>query len=197
MTNIKKIAIAGTGGIGSHFISLLFDFGVNRNQFDFVGTQIDAYDADDISSSNLLHQNYTTDDLGKLKVEVMADRYAITPVKRFMTAEDFPNYDLVICCVDAMEFRKSLYEYGWKNKDFLWIDGRCTSHNGFVLNSKLPKKELEEFITDSKERGGCLLQFEKDKQTAHALPIVVAATMLQVFLNTLRGEPSFQQGFTI
>lgn len=186
---IKKIAIAGAGGIGSHLTALLFDFGANRNQYPFTDYQIDVYDDDTIDVSNLLHQNYSENDVGNSKVNSLAERYLITPIQRFMTIEDFDKYDLIFCGVDSMVFRKQLYEWSWANpaKAF-WIDGRCTSRQGCVFNKSVEKAKLEKMLSDSQERTGCLLKFEKEEQKAHALPVIVAGMMLQTFLNYLRGD---------
>lgn len=190
LQKIKNIALAGAGGIGSHLTSMLFDFGVNRNQYPFTDYNIEVYDDDTVDFSNLLHQNYSDNDVGNAKVGSLADRYLITPVQRFMTPADFPKYDLIFCGVDSMVFRKQLYEWSWANptsKTF-WIDGRCTSRQGCVFNKSVERAKLEQMLSDSQERTGCLLQFEKTEHTAHALPIIVAGMMLQTFLNYLRGD---------
>lgn len=188
MSNLK-IAIAGAGGIGSHLTAMLFDFGVNRNQFPFIDYQIDVYDDDTIEHSNLIHQNFTESDIGNSKVASLAERYAITPIQRFMTKNDFQYYDIVFSAVDSMTFRKDLYEWSWQNPQVstFWIDGRCESRQGAVFNKTNSKSQLEKVINESQERKGCLLPFEKANQTAHALPIIVAGFMLQTFLNHIRG----------
>ncbi len=188
--DIKKIAIAGAGGIGSHLTERLFDFGVNRNQFAFTDMEFTLFDDDNIEVKNLLHQNFQEQDLGKQKVDVMATKFAVTPQNRFMTKKDFENFDLIFSCVDSMVFRAELYKWSWKNPEqALWIDGRCESRQGIILNSAIAQKTLEKFLNDSQERKGCLLKYEKDNNIAHTLPVIVANSMVQVFLNVLRGDP--------
>jgi hypothetical protein len=190
LLKIKTIAIAGAGGIGSHLTSMLFDFGVNRNQFPFTDYEIDVYDDDTVDVSNLLHQNFSESDVGNSKVASLAERYLITPKQQLMTSEHFSKYDLIFSGVDSMVFRKQLYEWSWANPNSktFWIDGRCTSRQGACFNKSVARETLERMLNDSQERTGCLLPGEKKDQTAHALPIVVAGTMLQVFLNYLRGD---------
>lgn len=185
---IKNIAVAGAGGIGSHLVSQLFDFGANRNQFPFTDYDIDVYDDDVVDFKNLLHQNFVDSDLHTLKVQSLAQRYAINPVNRFMINDDFRKYDLIFCGVDDMVFRKQLYEWSWEkdNKTF-WIDGRCESRQGCVFNKRNTKSKLEKMLSDSKERTGCLLKYEKENNIAHLTPIIVAAMMVQTFLNYIRG----------
>lgn len=189
-TKIKKIGIAGAGGIGSHLAGMLYDFGVNRNQFDFTGYEIDIYDDDVVDYKNLLHQNFGEADLHTMKADSIANRFAITPQKRFMTVQDFPKYDLIFSCVDSMVFRKSLYEWSWANpKGAFWIDGRCESRQGAIFNKSISRKTLEQMLNDSQERTGCLLKYEKENNISHTLPIIVAGMMMQTFLNFLRGDP--------
>ena len=188
-----KVGIAGAGGIGSHLASMLFDYGANRNQFPFTDYQIDIFDDDTVDFKNLLHQNYKEEDIGNLKVNSLADRYALNAVPRYMTTEDFSKYDVIFCGVDSMTFRKALYEWSWANptsKTF-WIDGRCTSRQGAIFNKTTPRADLEKMLNDSTERGGCLLAYEKEQNIAHALPVIVAGMMIQTFLNYLRGNKPF------
>lgn len=187
---IKNIGIAGAGGIGSHLAGMLYDFGVNRNQFDFTDMTIDIYDDDVVDYKNLLHQNFGESDLHVMKADSIADRFALTPQKRFMTVADFPKYDLIFSCVDSMVFRKSLYEWSWANPSkAFWIDGRCESRQGGLFNKNIPRSKLEQMLSDSQERTGCLLKYEKENDISHSLPIIVAGMMLQTFLNYLRDDP--------
>jgi molybdopterin/thiamine biosynthesis adenylyltransferase len=195
----KKIAIAGAGGIGSNLLSILFDYGFNRKQFNYYDCTVDIYDDDTVDLKNLLHQNFKIDDVGKYKVEVMEDKYVVNGHKRRLTKEDFPNYDLIFSCVDSMPFRKDLYEYSWnegKGKLF-WIDGRCTSRQGALLNSDIPEHTLKPLINESAEEGGCLLEYEKEQNISHVLPTIVAGMMVQTFLNKLRGEPTYRHIFMV
>jgi len=197
--SINKIAIAGAGGIGSNLLAILFDYGFNRKQFDYSQLEIDIYDDDTVDVKNLLHQNFKLDDIGKHKVAVLEDKYVVNGIKKRMTVKDFKNYDLLFSCVDSMTFRKALYEYGWaKNDDKLfWIDGRCTSRQGAMFTSDMSKQSLEPYINDSQEEGGCLLAFEKEENISHTLPTVVAAMMVQAFLNKLRHQKTSKMIFMV
>jgi molybdopterin/thiamine biosynthesis adenylyltransferase len=197
--SINKIAIAGAGGIGSNLLAVLFDYGFNRKQFNYSEIEVDMYDDDTVDVKNLLHQNFKLDDIGKHKVSVMEDKYVVNGLKRRMTEKDFKNYDLIFSCVDSMTFRKSLYEYGWtKGGDKLfWIDGRCTSRQGALFTSDMPRAALEPYINESQEEGGCLLAYEKEENISHTLPTVVAAMMVQAFLNKLRGQKTSKMIFMV
>jgi molybdopterin/thiamine biosynthesis adenylyltransferase len=186
---IKKIAVAGAGGIGSHLVGMLFDFGVNREQFPFTDYTIDVFDDDVVDTKNLLHQNFKDEDLNTMKVESLANRFAITPKAKLMVAVDFPNYDLIFCGVDSMTFRQDLYKWSWENPNkAFWIDGRCESRMIAVFNKSIPRTKLEQMLNDSKERTGCLKKFEKENNVSHVMPIIAAGVMMQTFLNYMRGE---------
>lgn len=197
--NVNKIAIAGAGGIGSNLLAILFDYGYHRKQFDYTKMDVDIYDDDTVDLKNLLHQRFTIDDIGKHKVEVLEDKFAANGVKRRLTVEDFKSYDVIFSCVDSMPFRKSLYEYGWNltDKRLFWVDGRCTSRQAALFNSDVPRKDLESYISDSTVEGGCLLEYEKEQNISHTLPLIVAGMMVQTFLNKLRGETTFKNVFMI
>jgi molybdopterin/thiamine biosynthesis adenylyltransferase len=197
--NINKVAIAGAGGIGSNLLAVLFDYGFNRKQFDYSAIELDIYDDDTVDVKNLLHQNFKLDDIGKYKVSVLEDKYVVNGIKKRMTEKEFKNYDIIFSCVDSMAFRKTLYEYGWeKGKEKLfWIDGRCTSRQGALFNSELPKEVLKQYIDDTQEEGGCLLAYEKEQNISHTLPTVMASMMVQAFLNKLRGQRTSKMIFMV
>jgi molybdopterin/thiamine biosynthesis adenylyltransferase len=197
--NINRIAIAGAGGIGSNLLAILFDYGFNRKQFKFSEMSIDIFDDDSVDLKNLLHQNFKLDDIGKPKVSVLEDKYAVNGIRRRMAEKDFKDYDLIFSCVDSMPFRKLLYEYGWtKGKDKLfWIDGRCTSRQGALFNSGVQKEQLLPYIDESQEEGGCLMAYEKEQNISHTLPTIVAAMMVQAFLNKLREQPTYKAIFMV
>lgn len=183
-----KIAIAGAGGIGSFFTKFLYDYGVNRNQFPFSEYEITVFDSDVVDNSNLLHQDFSPEDVGKNKAQLMEDKYCVTAQPRFMTVEDFSNYNIIISCVDSMEFRKQLYEYGWSHPELFWLDGRCNSRNVGAFSSDIPKEEIENQVNDSTERGGCLRVVDKEKKVSHVTPVIVAGILMQQLLNHFRGE---------
>lgn len=187
--NYKRIGVIGAGGVSGWMLHFLHDFGYNRKQFSYIDVEITVYDSAHVSPSNLLHQNYTELDLGKKKVEIMAEKYAITPIDRFMKQSDFKNHDVILSGPDGMEIRKKLYEYGDKNPESLfWIDGRSSSNLGLVFNSKVPSSIRNTYLDDSTDRGSCLEDHEKANNISHTMPTIVGAAMVQVFLQATRGQ---------
>ena len=197
MNKLKKIAIAGAGGIGSNLLAILFDYGFNRKQFDYASIDVDIYDDDVVDIKNLLHQNFKLEDISKHKVKVLEDKYIVNGITRFMEEKDFKKYDVIFSCVDSMEFRRTLYNYNPGKSKLFWIDGRCTSRQGAIFNSQLDATDLQKYITKDDIRGGCLLNFEKENNVSHTLPLVVAGMMVQSFLNYTRGEKTDKKLFMI
>lgn len=197
MKTIKKIGIAGAGGIGSNLLAILFDYGFNRKQFDYSAVDVDIYDDDVVDLKNLLHQNFKMEDISKHKVKVLEDKYVVNGITRFMDEKDFKKYDVVFSCVDSMEFRRKLYGYTEESDKLFWIDGRCTSRQGAIFNSALDKNDLKKYITQDDIRGGCLLNHEKEQNISHTIPLVVAGMMVQTFLNFLRGEKTDKKLFMV
>ena len=187
---IDRIAIVGAGGIGSNLSAILFDYGAKRGQFDFGGCDVDIYDCETVDASNLLHQNYIDEDIGKFKVDIVSEKSLgfIKPVNRFMTPKDFKNYDIIFCCVDQMLFRKNLYEYGFEHPELTWFDGRCSSRQIGLYHSKIDRKALEKAINDSEKRTGCLLEYDKKNKTSHVTPQIIAGMLVQTFLNYIRND---------
>ena len=185
---INSIAIAGAGGIGAFVIAGLHSYGAIRDQFPYTGIKIDIFDDDKVDLTNMLHQNFTMDEVGKDKATLCAKRYDADAVVRFMTEKDFENYDVIFSCVDSMSFRKTLYEYGWKHPELFWIDGRCSSRQIGIYHSRLARKSIECDLTDSKVRTGCLLAVDKANHVSHATPQIVASIMVQTFLNYIRDD---------
>ena len=184
----ENIGIIGAGGLGSHLVHFMYDFGYTRKQFDYLNTTITVMDNDTIEPKNLLHQNFTLDELGKSKAKVLEERYGVVGVEQLATDKDLSKFDVVFSCVDNFVFRRQLYAYGDKHPKLFWIDGRSTSSMGMIINSHISKAIRDSFITDSNESGGCLLDYEKEQNISHTLPIVVAAGMVQVFLQATRGN---------
>lgn len=195
-----KVAIAGVGGVGSWLCQSMYTFGMEREQFPINNYSFDLFDSEKVEPDNLLHQNFTYDDLDKYKAQAISERFPgmFDPICRFMTKEDFTGYDIIMCCVDSMSFRRELYTYGWENpEDMFWIDGRCTSKSGALFTSAEVKAKLQAYIDESDVRGGCLLNFEKKNKVAHATPIIVANLIMQAFLDRTRSTKTRSHSFML
>ena len=120
---MKKIAIVGVGGIGSHMIdhiNSLCAAGELKN-FEFT-----IYDDDVVEPKNLKYQRFQDKDMGAPKVEALYSNYLDIPYFRAenkkVLAKDLDGFDLVIICVDSGDWRKSFFAYTKAPQQ--WIDLR-------------------------------------------------------------------------
>ena len=127
----RKIMIIGCGGIGSYLIPLLDKTGLY---------EITVFDPDTVERKNLTYQNFVAADVGKTKVISMFSRFK--SIKRgepfpVLTNKQMDGYDLVICCADNLDIRKTLY-----NSEINWLDLRAQGRNGAILSYQEDKNKL-------------------------------------------------------
>ena len=117
----RNVLIIGAGGIGSFLIPLLDKVGIYN---------MTVYDPDIVEEKNLTYQNFTKVDLEKKKVDAMSERYNINaqpyPV---LTAGQLKGYDLVVCCADNLDIRRTMY-----NSDVKWLDLRAQARNAAMIS---------------------------------------------------------------
>ena len=114
----RKVLVIGAGGIGSFLIPLLDKV----EMYD-----ISVADPDVVEKKNLPYQNFNADDVGENKAKVMYNKHkSIGNSKSFpiLTEKQMQGFDLVICCVDNLGVRKTLY-----NTSVKWLDLRAQGRN--------------------------------------------------------------------
>ena len=124
----RKVLIIGAGGIGSFLIPLLDKV----KMYD-----ITVADPDKVETKNLTYQNFNEDDVNYYKVEALANAGIKMKFSKFpiLTAKQMQGYDLVVCCVDNLSVRRTLY-----NSNVKWLDLRAQGRNGaFVPYDADPK----------------------------------------------------------
>lgn len=129
----KVIVLAGIGGIGS-YVALLLARIKPKALF--------LYDDDEVETVNMAGQLYSINDVGKKKVDALADicssfalYNSVFAIPEKFTLESETS-DIMICGFDNMEARK-LYYYKWANhikeldddrkKHCLFLDGRLAA----------------------------------------------------------------------
>ena len=128
----QRIIIAGIGGIGSNCVYQL----ARMNP-----TALFMYDDDVVEQANMSGQLYCQDDIGKAKVDAMADMIkSYTTMRNIYAIKDrFKNSseagDVMICGFDNMEARR-IFFVAWNNhvmakpeeerKKCLYLDGRLS-----------------------------------------------------------------------
>lgn len=112
----ERIHIIGCGSVGSTIAELLSRFGL---------TKISLYDFDTVEPHNIVNQMFTSKDIGKLKVNAVADMLKdINPEigtdlktfdKGYMT-QKLSGY--VFLCVDNIELRRQIAE-SYKHSNYI------------------------------------------------------------------------------
>ena len=148
----KKIAIIGSGGLGSSLVIALGSSGIGH---------IDLVDFDEVSVHNIHRQiAFKVEDVGKYKAEVAAklveNRCPYVKVKPFiMKFEEFAkerrSYDLILDATDNLPSRAQIDKFA-KESGTPWIYGSVESFNGQVCF--IEKSSFDAFkIMDRKPAG--------------------------------------------
>jgi D-arabinose 1-dehydrogenase-like Zn-dependent alcohol dehydrogenase len=125
----RKVLVIGAGGIGSFLIPLLDRVGLY---------DITVADPDKVETKNLPYQNFTEEDVGQNKAMVMFGKHksilhrSTYPI---LTEKQMQGYDLVICCVDNLSVRRTLY-----NTTVKWLDLRAQGRNAALVTHKADPK---------------------------------------------------------
>lgn len=132
--NKAKVLIVGAGGLGVPVMQYLAGMGVG---------QLTLMDADAIALSNLQRQViYATDDVGKKKVEVAADRLRqlnpeieVETIAQMISSENADQLvagkDLVVDCTDSIEARYVINDTCVEN-GLPFVYGALYKHEGHV-----------------------------------------------------------------
>lgn len=117
-----NIIIVGVGGTGSHLISFLSQLIGNNNNFKHKH-KIILVDGDTVEEKNLRTQKFLPGDVGKLKAEVLSDRYSsvfdldISYVDKYiensrdieLLMDNYYNaFNIIVSCVDNNKARKCI-----------------------------------------------------------------------------------------
>jgi hypothetical protein len=121
---MRKVLIIGAGGIGSFLIQNLDKVGMY---------DITVADPDKVEQKNLTYQNFTKGHVGQNKALVMRDSYeSVKHANTFpiLSEKQMQGYDLVMCCVDNLGVRRTLY-----NTSIKWLDLRAQGRNAAFISS--------------------------------------------------------------
>lgn len=122
---MRKILIIGVGGIGSFLVPLLDKTGLY---------EIAVYDPDKIEKKNIPYQNFEEKDIDLHKVAVMARYRSVKKHEPYLilTKKQLGGYDLVVCCADNLDIRRTMYN----DKDLAWLDLRAQGRNCALISFK-------------------------------------------------------------
>lgn len=99
----EEVHIIGVGAIGSNIASQLVRLGV---------TDIHIWDFDTVDEHNITNQIYTSEDIGKLKVDALKEYLLkINPKARIITHKKYtrqPLQGILFSCVDSIKVRREI-----------------------------------------------------------------------------------------
>tara|TARA_R100000742_G_C4275050_1_gene95311 strand:- start:842 stop:1405 length:564 start_codon:yes stop_codon:yes gene_type:complete len=141
----RKILVIGAGGIGSFLIPVL-----DRVRL----YDITVADPDKVETKNLPYQNFKIVSVGQNKATNMADNYSdsINKAIQFpiLTEKQMQGYDLVICCVDNIGLRRTLY-----NTTVKWLDLRAQGRNAALVSYKADPKMYDTLLAGEEGSFSC------------------------------------------
>lgn len=126
---MRKVLVIGAGGIGSFLIPLLDKVELY---------DITVADPDVVETKNLPYQNFGKGHVGQNKASVMMDSYSnVNHFSKYpiLTEKQMKGFDLVICCVDNIGLRRTLY-----NTKIKWLDLRAQGRNAALVSHKADPK---------------------------------------------------------
>jgi len=157
------IIIIGAGGTGGYLIPNLSRFiaSLPSNEENFKNHIITIVDGDKVEEKNIIRQNFITQDIGRYKAEVLAERYSqafgieLNAYTEYIETEDELDYILNLCnfhvpiivgCVDNNKTRQLIHKAFFKmNRLIFWLDGGNEEFSGqVVLGSNYYYKHLKE-----------------------------------------------------
>ena len=141
---MRKILIIGTGGIGSFLIQFLDKVELYN---------ITVADPDSVEKKNITYQNFDINDVGELKVQAIANKYKSVMVGSkypILTEKQMEGYDLVICCVDNLSVRRTLY-----NTSLKWLDLRAQGRNAALVSHNADPKMYDMLLAGEEGSFSC------------------------------------------
>jgi sulfur carrier protein ThiS adenylyltransferase len=176
-----QAVVIGVGAIGRQVALQLSAIGVGR---------LKLIDFDTVGPENLAPQGFREQDIGKRKVDAVADicqslnsEIDIKPIDGRFNTLHFAN-GIIMCCVDKIDVRKRIFEATEKRFD-LFVDGRMSAEFMRILTAYDDKsKEFyakELFPANEAHRGACTA-----KSTIYCAN-VAAGMMVAQFAKWLRG----------
>ena len=183
MNTNRKVLIIGAGGIGSFLIPLLDRVGIY---------QIDVADPDKVEQKNLSYQNFEFDDVGINKAEAMSLPYNVKPIPYpILTDKQLKGYELVICCVDNLGLRKTLY-----NSDVKWLDLRAQGRNCAMISYEADPNQYDSLLAGDDSRSFSCQgdSWDGSNKGVHFMQVTVAGIGAQWIQRWFAGEdvPNFR-----
>ena len=151
-----------------------------------------VYDPDIVEEKNITYQNFNEEDVDKKKVDCMAEKFNIDaqpyPV---LTARQLKGYDLVVCCADNLDIRRTMY-----NSNVKWLDLRAQARNAAMISHLEDPKLYTTFTSGPDGSFSCQGDsWEKDAKGVHFMQVCIAgygAQWIQRWFNDEHVEKHFR-----
>ena len=200
MSNIRRIAVVGCGGINSWAIKHLHDVCKIFEKEKLIFVKL--FDKDEVEEKNLLrsNQNFEVEDLMQQKAKVLGKRYNFDFNETFITEENLEllkHFDDIILGVDNHKTRQLIYKFALENDKYL-LDLRAQGTlMGFtIVNGTEHKHDMEYYnskyfknadVMDRK--GSCQLQRDiTDDHIENGNKIISHFGVYGIYFKKLRGE---------
>jgi len=162
----RKILVIGAGGIGSFLIPVLDRVGLY---------DITVADPDVVETKNLPYQNFKIVSVGQNKASNMADNYSgsINKAIQFpiLSEKQMQGFDLVICCVDNIGLRRTMYNC----KDLKWLDLRAQGRNAAMVAYTADPKMYDTLLAGEERSFSCQGDsWDGSNKGVHFMQVVIA-----------------------
>ena len=151
----RKILVIGAGGIGSFLIPVLDRVGLY---------DITVADPDKVEKKNLPYQNFDalpigmpnfqgTNPIGMNKAQYMNKYSSVNVCNPYpvLTGAQMIGYDLVICCVDNIGLRRTMY----KCDNLKWLDLRAQGRNAAMIAYTADPKMYDSLLAGEERSFSC------------------------------------------
>ena len=173
----RKILIIGAGGIGSFLIPVLDRVGLYN---------ITVADPDVVETKNLPYQNFGHGHVSLNKAIVMKDTYNKSVLRAIkypiLTEKQMQGYDLVICCVDNLSVRRTLY-----NTSIKWLDLRAQGRNAALVSHNADPKMYDMLLAGEEGSFSCQGDsWDGSTKGVHFMQVAIAglgAQWIQRYMN--------------
>jgi len=103
------------------------------------GLKVALWDADAVSESNCVRQNFVPADVGRNKAEITINRLNIihglnwVAVPQYFHGDFYSDFDFVIGCVDTKRSRAEIAKAAWRRDHCYWVDIGNRAADGQVI----------------------------------------------------------------
>tara|TARA_R100000353_G_scaffold50505_1_gene40062 strand:- start:23750 stop:24307 length:558 start_codon:yes stop_codon:yes gene_type:complete len=175
---MRKVLVIGAGGIGSFLIPLLDKVGLY---------EITVADPDSVEGKNIPYQNFNLGHVSRNKAAIMAENYdSVSNGSEYpiLTKKQMQGYDLVICCVDNLSVRRTLY-----NTSIKWLDLRAQGRNAALVSHKADPKMYDMLLAGEEGSFSCQGDsWDGTNKGVHFMQVAIAGLGAQWSQRFFNGE---------